>query len=93
MADSETRIDLLLELRYNSNRSYLIHFDFPPIFYEYTSYQKAEHGKGDLVHGAQGICLWIDPHPKEDTCLYGVLFPQVPNDEETVQNIEILSEF
>ena len=43
MADGEIKIDLLLELRYNSNRSYLIHFDFPPIFYEYTSYQKGEH--------------------------------------------------
>jgi hypothetical protein len=64
-----------------------------PFFYEYTSSQKFEYGKGDLVHGAQGICLWIDPHPKEDTCLYGVLFPQVPNDEEMAQNIEILSEF
>jgi hypothetical protein len=46
-----------------------------------------------LGHGTQDIFPWIDPHPKDDTCLYAVLFPQVPNDEETVQNIKIISEF
>jgi hypothetical protein len=63
VVDNEGRVDLLLELRYNSNRSCLVHFDYPPIFYDCIDYKEEERRKGNFVHETEDICFGIDAHP------------------------------
>jgi hypothetical protein len=54
----------------NGHRYYIVHFDCPPIFYNYTDCDETKYGVPDFVHKPDQIETknnfpWTDYHPEE----------------------------